>query len=161
MVTSSVFLPDGVRTAMSTWEQQAISEGIDMFAVGALVRKGGAVLIMQRNSDDFLPDMFEIPGGSVEEGETLLDALERELREETSLSHAQVLRVIEGFDYMSEHLRLVRQLNFEVETIESDVVHHPEHQAVAWVDAETIDTFPMSTEMKTVVQRALSANDEH
>jgi len=50
--------------------------------VGALVR-GGRVLLVHRRADKHaFPDRWDLPGGVVEDGETLLAALVRELREE-------------------------------------------------------------------------------
>ncbi len=135
-----------------------MADRIERYAVGALIRSGTRVLIMQRKSDDFLPDMFEIPGGGVDEGEGVLDALEREVREETGMTLAAVHGVAGGFDYVNEHGQRVRQLNFVVETIEPDVEHHPEHQAVAWIDATMVEMFPLSAEMDAVVRSALRSH---
>ncbi|MGC4190141.1 MAG: NUDIX domain-containing protein [Thermomicrobiales bacterium] len=74
-----VSVPDDVHAAVAAWEPQAIADSIDTYVVAAVVRDGESVLIMQRNSDDFLPDMYEIPGGGVDKREALLDTLEREL----------------------------------------------------------------------------------
>ena len=50
--------------------------------VGALVR-GGRVLLAHRSPDKrAYPDVWELPGGVVEAGESELDALTRELSEE-------------------------------------------------------------------------------
>ena len=148
-------IPESVRAAVSAWEAHAMVDRIERYAVGALVRKGQAILIMQRRADDFLPNVFEIPGGGVEAGEDVLDALARELREETGMTLAEVQQVAGGFDYVNEDGQRVRQLNFVVETIEPDVVNHPEHQAVAWIDATTLEMFPFSAEMGAVVRSAL------
>lgn len=53
--------------------------------VGALVRQGDAVLLVkQRGADDDAP-AWSVPGGVVEDGEMLTDALKREVREEAGL----------------------------------------------------------------------------
>lgn len=53
-------------------------------AVGAVVRRGSAVLLVQRAS---APNagQWAIPGGRVRPGETLQQAAEREIREETGI----------------------------------------------------------------------------
>jgi len=53
--------------------------------VTGLVMRDGAVMMCQRREDKYLGLHWEFPGGKVEEGETLEDALKRELREELEI----------------------------------------------------------------------------
>ena len=53
-------------------------------AVGAVIRDGDRVLLVQRGQEPLKGD-WSLPGGVVELGETLEAALAREVREETSL----------------------------------------------------------------------------
>jgi ADP-ribose pyrophosphatase YjhB (NUDIX family) len=53
-------------------------------AVGAVVLKGDAVLLIQRGRPPFA-GTWSLPGGKVEPGESLVDAVVREVREETAL----------------------------------------------------------------------------
>lgn len=54
--------------------------------VGAMIeREGGRYLITQRRPHATLPLLWEFPGGRVEEGESLSDALRRELKQEMDL----------------------------------------------------------------------------
>ncbi|SEC31566.1 mutator mutT protein [Nocardioides exalbidus] len=50
--------------------------------VGALVRDGQVLLVHRRPDKHAFPGTWDLPGGVVEAGESELDALERELREE-------------------------------------------------------------------------------
>jgi 8-oxo-dGTP diphosphatase len=65
--------------------------------VGAVVVRGGLVMVTQRPDDNpRWPGLWEFPGGKVEAGETDRDALERELEEELDVRvrvGAQVARV--------------------------------------------------------------------
>ena len=53
-------------------------------AVGAVVFKENAVLLVRRNQSP-AKGLWAIPGGSVELGESLQEAAEREIREETGI----------------------------------------------------------------------------
>jgi 8-oxo-dGTP diphosphatase len=48
--------------------------------VAAVISRDGRYLITQRRPSAVLPDLWEFPGGKVEEGETDLEALKREVR---------------------------------------------------------------------------------
>jgi 8-oxo-dGTP diphosphatase len=65
-------------------------------AVGAVILDGDRVLLIQRGQEP-LKGEWSLPGGAVELGETLEEALVREVREETSLEVA-VGPVVEVFD---------------------------------------------------------------
>ena len=65
-------------------------------AVGAVILDGDRVLLVQRGQEP-LKGEWSLPGGAVELGETLEEALVREVREETSLDVA-VGPVVEVFD---------------------------------------------------------------
>src|SRR5205823_896330 len=55
-----------------------------LLGVGAIVFKGTSILMVERGSKP-LKGYWSLPGGLVETGETLEDAVEREIMEETGL----------------------------------------------------------------------------
>jgi len=54
-------------------------------AVGVIVNDRGSILIAKRPDQTHQGGLWEFPGGKVEPGETLFDALKRELREELAI----------------------------------------------------------------------------
>jgi 8-oxo-dGTP pyrophosphatase MutT (NUDIX family) len=54
-------------------------------AVGALVRGGRVLLVHRSPHKHAYPDTWDLPGGVVEPGESMIEALARELREELAV----------------------------------------------------------------------------
>ncbi|MDP2378939.1 MAG: NUDIX domain-containing protein, partial [Pseudohongiella sp.] len=54
-------------------------------AVGVIYGTDGRILIAQRSAEQHLGGLWEFPGGKVETGETVNDALVRELHEELGI----------------------------------------------------------------------------
>src|ERR1700733_11014875 len=67
-----------------------------ILGVGALILRGDSILLVERGKEP-LKGYWSLPGGVVEVGETLEEAIRREVREETHLEIeiAQVLEIFE------------------------------------------------------------------
>ncbi len=57
-----------------------------VIVVAAIIRRNGKILITRRGSDVHLGGLWEFPGGKVESGESLQQALKREIFEEVGLN---------------------------------------------------------------------------
>lgn len=81
----------------------------------------------------------EFPSGKVESGESLTDALKRELLEETALSLHSVLDYMFSFDYFSSSGTRSRQFNFLVDVAKSAIkVDESEHQGYRWINRDDL-----------------------
>ena len=64
--------------------------------VGAVVFRGGEVLVIKRGKPPF-EGRWSIPGGGLEHGERVIDAVRREVREETGLE-IEIIALLDVFD---------------------------------------------------------------
>ena len=62
-----------------------------------------------------MPNIYELPGGALESSESLLDALERELEEETSCQINKIIGYLGHIDFPSSAGLLTRRFNFLVQ----------------------------------------------
>ena len=74
-----------------------------VIGVGGVIIDNGRTVLIRRGTEP-LRGEWSIPGGTIEIGETLEEAVHRELREETGLE-VRVLELIELFDriYLDQH----------------------------------------------------------
>jgi len=76
-------------------------------AVGVLIRADGAVLMADRPAGKPYAGYWEFPGGKIEPGETVAQALERELAEELGVRvHASLPWTVIEHDYPHAYVRL-------------------------------------------------------
>jgi 8-oxo-dGTP diphosphatase len=120
--------------------QTARNAGIGRFVVGAVVWKLDKALILKRAANDFMGGIYELPSGRVEEGEDLIQALHRELYEETGLEVVKET-YLNFFDYLSKSGRKTRQFNYIVTTKNNDVRLSDEHEDVAWAAVNDLGSF--------------------
>lgn len=108
--------------------RSGVSASVDV--VAAVIQDGrGRVLIGQRPSHKRHGGLWEFPGGKVHEGETLADAVTRELHEELGLTVTWIA---------TEPLYACQDPGqpFRILFLEASAQGHPvlmEHQAVEWV----------------------------
>lgn len=112
-----------------------MSEQINV--VGAIIRQNGLVLCAQRGKEKSLPGLWEFPGGKIEPGETMQDALRREVFEELSCNinvGSKVVTTIYEYDFGSVSLT-----TFYCELI-SGSPSTTEHASIIWLDPENLSS---------------------
>lgn len=110
--------------------------------VGAVIEEEGRYLITQRRPNAVLPLLWEFPGGRVEEGETDIEALRREIGERlgvaVDVSQPWICFRTHPYDHYTVDLYL-----YECALTEGE----PEKLAVndfRWVTSEEFDDYPFT-----------------
>lgn len=99
---------------------------IQKVVVGAIIFTGESdVLLLERLPNEFKGSLVELPSGAIETGETIEDALCREVKEETDLDVSDIGKYVGHFDYESSSGKKVRQLNFIVKVYPGEVKVNP------------------------------------
>lgn len=133
---------------------QAIKDGIFRYVVAAVIANERLeVLLLKRPADDFLGGIYELPSGKVKENESLLEALHREVKEETGLNIVSVERYLGHFDYLSKSKKLTRQFNFHVEVDNSSKIVLSEHSSYVWVAYGDLNKYCITDEVKKILKK--------
>ncbi len=130
-------------------------DGIQKIVVGAVIRRDDAVLLLKRQADDSMGGLVELPSGVVDAGEDIIDALKREVREETGLEINDIDSFIGTFDYTSGSGKKIRQLNFLVRAGNRKVKLNPdEHVESYWLNpsAREFKSLNISDETKRIIK---------
>jgi (d)CTP diphosphatase len=107
----------------------------------AVIEYGGRYLLMKRADHAGNGGMWEFPGGKVEYGESLQQAVEREIKEELGLK-ATTGRLL-GSAETHDQNRVLRL--FGIETfIEHEPKELKDHTEFLWVRPEELSRFPMT-----------------
>ncbi|MCC6146246.1 MAG: A/G-specific adenine glycosylase [Anaerolineaceae bacterium] len=107
----------------------------------AVIRRSGRVLIAQRPSTGLLGGLWEFPGGKQEPGESLVDCMTREIREELGAAvHVGVALGVYQHAYTHFRITLHAFACTLLEKQEPQALHASE---IRWVAPEELGDFPM------------------
>ena len=106
--------------------------------VGAIIIKDKKILCCQRGPGRALANLWEFPGGKIEENETKVQALKREIREELKIT---VSMVEETFDFTRyEYDFGFVNLTTFICYLESGEPQLTEHLQVKWLSPQELDS---------------------
>jgi len=115
----------------------------------ALIYYRGRLLAVQRHADTDHPDQWEFPGGKIEDGETAVECIRREIQEELGVS----IRV-EGFLFPVAHDYGIKQIKLFpfVCSLEHDKIDLSEHQNLVWLDAPDLSELDWQEADRLLIQ---------
>ena len=121
-------------------------------AAGIIVRDQ-QVFISKRSSEQHQGNKWEFPGGKVESGESVLEALTRELKEEVNLDvvNAQVFHQLE-FDYGDK----VVQLDFYLVDDFTGIGKGLEGQQTTWVNMSELANYSFPAANQIIVEMLMT-----
>ncbi len=105
--------------------------------VAGLIEAEGKILVCQRRRGDSFELMWEFPGGKLRAGETAVEGLARELREElgvATLVGVEVFRTRHRYAEMSEEIELI----FLAAAVEPRSVRNIVFENMEWRTPETL-----------------------
>jgi ADP-ribose pyrophosphatase YjhB (NUDIX family) len=127
-------------------------------AVSAAILRDGKVLVVRRARAP-ANGVFSLPGGVVEAGETLTEAVKREIAEETALTIEPVAlagyrEVVarDGEDKVERHFVI---LPFAARWIEGEPVLNEELSEWRWVDPAEVASLPTTPGLAEIVMSAV------
>lgn len=136
--------------------QSLKDDGIQKTVVGAIVTREHKVLLVRRIPNDFMGGLVELPSGGVDRSESILEALIRELKEETNLSILSIDQYVGSFDYVSGSGKKARQLNFAVSATGKIVLNPEEHDLHFWLHPKDkeFSNLNISASTKRIIETA-------
>jgi mutator protein MutT len=120
---------------------------------GGILVANGKILLGKRRSDRLYPDIWDIFGGHIEEGETKEETLKRELEEEIGLV-VKDFEFVEtysdkdptfGIDYI-HHIYLIKNWEGTPENLVPE-----EHEEIKWFSKEETMNLKMHGEVKRII----------
>lgn len=128
-----------------------------VIGVGGVVIANGRALLIKRGHPP-LEGEWSIPGGTLELGETLLEGVQRELREETALQ-VRVIDLIEVFDrvFRDDSGRLQYHfviLDYLCEAVSGDARAGSDVTHVAWASENELERYSLTPTATRVIRRA-------
>jgi 8-oxo-dGTP diphosphatase len=115
-----------------------VFESVPARVVAAILRRDNRLLLCHRHPERaWYPDVWDLPGGHVEHGETPTEALARELREELAVDLQSPLGL--PFEEVADSVAAVNMTIWLIDYAGTVVNHAPdEHDELRWVTSDEI-----------------------
>lgn len=124
--------------------------------VGALVFHNNKVLLVKRGNPPCMNE-WAIPGGKIKSGETLQQAAEREILEETGIT-IKAGEVVFGFDLIEKDNQGKIVFHYSIVDLEADYIKgqikaNSDASAAGWFSSDELITLTLNQSTKELLQR--------
>ncbi|HXS14987.1 MAG TPA: NUDIX hydrolase [Candidatus Saccharimonadales bacterium] len=126
-----------------------------------LNNKGEVLMVKRADNDDFLPGLWEMPGGGTDFGEHPIQALKREIKEEVGVD-VEVGKVCFVDDYFMEKddekiHRVELFYKCKLKNNDTEVRLSHEHSAYKWLSEENLKSLEMTAYMTKAVHKCIGS----
>lgn len=117
-------------------------------AVKACIVNDQEEVLLVRESSNYIDGTntakYDVVGGRIEPSEMLLDALKREVKEETGLivEDQQLIDVHDTFNHKHDEIWHIVRLYYKVTCAEGEIVLSKDHDEYTWVSLREVQQFP-------------------
>jgi len=130
-----------------------------MVGVGAVIFKNDEVLLIKRGNPP-LAGEWSIPGGKLEENESIIEAVQREIKEECNVL-VDIDDLIDLFEYIEkdEKNRVKYHFivfDFRAQYLKGELDHLSDVSAARWVKVNDLDKYKMKKDTKNMIMKALN-----
>ena len=125
---------------------------------GVIKNNNEEILIVKRHPKlKTDPEMWELPGGKVEDGEYFTKALVREIKEEVNLD-CEVGDLCEAVQNDYSNKRTV-QLYMHLDNVNGDVKISEEHTEFMWASIDMLKSLEISTSLKKMLEKRIGLSE--
>ena len=125
-------------------------------AVGIIIGADGKILISKRPENVMLGGLWEFPGGKVESGESITDALHRELKEELGINVNEVTEFI-SIKHAYSHFKVT--IHAFTCTNTSGIPQNLTSTELKWISINELPNFPFPKANRKISDKLLSTID--
>lgn len=113
--------------------------------------KDGKVLILKRSStDEWMPGHYGLPGGKIESGEDILDALSRECKEEISVDISP-----KDLIFLPKISKNKQHAFYYATKFNGDIKLDFEHDDFQWINPKDLSKYKVVPDLPTIISAAL------
>ena len=133
-----------------------------MLGVGALIFDAGRILLVERGHEPLM-GWWSLPGGAVETGERLRDAIIREVLEETNLA-VEPLEVVEIFERLMDDAEGRTEYHYVLidylcQVTGGDLRAGSDSSRAAWYAREELATLKLTEGTLPVIEKAFGIHE--